>query len=75
MVATNKSSAQLARTRSDFIRAGAVAHYVTEIRHGIVRRRRREARFQSFQIAVNVAKQEYAQCSPELAIIKPTADS
>ena len=56
VISTHKGSAQLTRAGRDFVRAGAIADDVAEVHNSVVRRRCRNAGFQSFQITVNVAE-------------------
>ena len=60
MIAAHKELSQPARAFDDFIGAGAVADDVAEIDHHVVSGGRRQARFQSFEIAMNIAYQKNA---------------
>ena len=56
VISTYKGSAQLTRACRDFVRAGAITNYVAEVHDSVMRRRCRNAGFQSFEITVNVAE-------------------
>ena len=75
MVAANKNSGQRTRAFGDFIWTGAVANDVPEI-YGCVRRRSRsQTSFESFQIAVNVAEEKYAQSLPDSVAFETHAET
>ena len=55
MVAAHEDVPQGARALDHFVGAGAVADDVPEVDHHVVRRGRRQARFESFEVAMNIA--------------------
>ena len=65
MIATDEHSSEFAYARSDFVWTRAVADDVPEIHDAIVGRSSGEARLQCFQVAMDVAEEEYAQWTPE----------
>jgi hypothetical protein len=60
MISPNEDLAETARPGCDFIGTGAIPDDITKIEYAIVRWRCRQAAFQGFEIAMYVAKQEYA---------------
>src|SRR5579872_5463899 len=70
MVAANKNSRQCARTFRHLIGAGAITDDVSEVDSCIGRRSRGQTSFQSFQIAVNVTEEKYAQSLPDSVLCK-----
>ncbi len=56
MVAAHEDGPQAANPFDHVVGAGAVAHNIAEVHDQIVRRRRRQACFQSFEVAMNIAK-------------------
>src|SRR5579863_7244045 len=76
MVAANDNFSKAARALGDFIGRRSVTYDVAKIHDGIERGGAREASFQRFEVGVNVAKQQYAQGSPDgLAIIEQHRNS
>src|SRR5579863_8007214 len=76
MVAANDNFSKAARALGDFIGRRSVTYDVAKIHDGIKRRGGREASLQRFEVGVNVAKQQYAQASPDgLAIIEQHRNS
>src|SRR5260370_3926034 len=65
VIAPDERSPEFTRLGCDLVGAGAVADNVTQIHDGIMRRRSRQRSFQSFQVAMNVTDEKYAQSSPE----------
>jgi len=64
MIPAYEKVAQASRALDHLIRAAAVAHDVAEMHHTIVRWRCSKASFQRLKVAVDVAKQKYAQGAP-----------
>ena len=72
MIATNEEFSQAAGAGNDLVRVGPIAHNVAKVDHKVIGRGSRQAGFQSFEIAVNIANDENAHESPDrLAIIDP----
>jgi hypothetical protein len=65
VIAAHKRLSQLPRPLAHLIRTRAVANNVPEIRHDIKRRSGRQAGVESFEIGVDVAKNQYAHESPD----------
>ena len=55
VVAAHEDVAQGAGALDDLVGAGAVSDYVPEVDYHVVRRGRRQTRFESFQVAMNIA--------------------
>ena len=65
MIAAHQRASQFAHSLGDFVGAGTITDDVAKIHNHIMWGSGGEGSLQSFQVAVNVADQEYAQSSPE----------
>src|SRR2546423_5416245 len=70
VVAANKNSGQSARAFGHFIGTGAITDNVPQVHGCISRRSGGQTSFESFQIAVNVADEKYAQYLPDFVSAK-----
>lgn len=65
VIAAYEDFPQVTRTGGHFIGTGAVADDVSEVYHRVERGGGGEAGFESFEICVDVAQQQYSQGSPD----------
>jgi hypothetical protein len=65
VVAADENLPQVAGPLGDFVGTGAVAYDVAEICYQVERRSSGQAGLQRFEVGVNVAKQQYAQKTPD----------
>ena len=61
VIPANNGPAELAHARRDLIWTGVVSDDIAEIHDNVCGRRHGQARLKSFQIAVNVTQEKYAQ--------------
>ena len=65
MIAAHKNLSQVAGAIDDFVGRSSIAHNVAQVSYQIERWSCRQAGLQRFEVGVNVAKQQYAQGTPD----------
>src|SRR3954463_5448405 len=61
VVAADESSTKFTHASRDFIWIGVISDDIAQVDHNVRRWRDRQARLQSFQIAVDITQKKYAQ--------------